>query len=101
MLWTLAIALSLVVGPSQVAAANPVAPLTQRVLRVGVADGSQPCSYRERGSWNGMAVELWQRIADQEAIPYVLVQGDTSATLLEATQRDELDVAIGCITVSP
>lgn len=89
MLWTLAIGLAV------------LAPSSQPVLRVGVVDGSQPCSYRERGSWSGMAVELWQRIADQEAIPYVLVPGNTSASLLEATRRGELDVAIGCITVSP
>lgn len=101
MLWTLTIGLALVVAPSQAAAVNPDAPPSQPVLRVGVSDGSQPCSYREGGSWSGMAVELWQRIADQEAIPYVLVPGDTSASLLKATQRGELDVAIGCITVSP
>lgn len=106
MLWTVAIGLALVMAPSQAAtqlsiAPEPVTPSMRPVLRVGVADGSQPCSYRERGSWNGMAVELWQRIADQEAIPYVLVPGETSASLLEATRRGELDVAIGCITVSP
>jgi ABC-type amino acid transport substrate-binding protein len=48
-----------------------------------------------------MAVELWQSIANQEDIPYVLVQGENSASLLAATRRGELDVAIGCITVSP
>lgn len=106
MLWTVAIGLALVMAPSQAAtqlsiAPEPVSPSMQPVLRVGVADGSQPCSYRERGSWSGMAVELWQSIADQEGIPYVLVPGETSASLLEATRRGELDVAIGCITVSP
>ncbi len=106
MLWTVAIGLALVMAPSQAAtqpsiAPEPVSPSMQPVLRVGVADGSQPCSYRERGSWSGMAVELWQSIADQEGIPYVLVPGETSASLLAATRRGELDVAIGCITVSP
>lgn len=106
MLWTVAIGLALVMAPSQAAtqlsiAPEPVTPSMQPVLRVGVADGSQPCSYRERGGWSGMAVELWQSIADQEGIPYVLVPGETSASLLEATRRGELDVAIGCITVSP
>lgn len=71
------------------------------VLRVGVADGSQPCSYQEQGSWSGMAVELWQRVADQEQLPYVLVPGESAAALLEATRRGELDVAIGCLTMSP
>ena len=106
MLWTVAIGLALVVAPSQAAtqlsvAPDPVSPSLQPVLRVGVADGSQPCSYREGGSWSGMAVELWQSIANQEDIPYVLVQGENSASLLAATRRGELDVAIGCITVSP
>jgi polar amino acid transport system substrate-binding protein len=89
--WALAISLVLTASPS----------LAGPVLRVGVADGSQPCSFREHGSWNGMAVELWQRIADQEAIPYVLVPRESAASLLEATRSGELDVAIGCITVSP
>jgi ABC-type amino acid transport substrate-binding protein len=48
-----------------------------------------------------MAVELWQRIADEEKLPYVLVPGQSAATLLAAAQRGELDVAIGCLTVSP
>jgi len=79
----------------------PLAAGATPVLRVGIADGSHPCSYRWQGSWSGLAVELWQRIADQEHLPYVLVpQPDTSA-LLAATRRGELDVAIGCITVSP
>ena len=91
MLWLLAIVVSLAAGPSQAAP----------VLRVGVADGSQPCSYRQRGSWSGMAVELWQQVADQEQIPYVLVPADNTTELLAATKRNEVDVAIGCITISP
>ena len=91
MLWLLAITVGLAAGPSQAAP----------VLRVGVADGSQPCSYRQRGSWSGMAVELWQQVADQEQIPYVMVPADNTTELLAATKRNELDVAIGCITISP
>ena len=91
MLWLLAIVVSMAAGPSQAAP----------VLRVGVADGSQPCSYRQRGSWSGMAVELWQQVADQEQIPYVLVPADNTTELLAATKRNEVDVAIGCITISP
>jgi hypothetical protein len=72
-----------------------------QILRVGVTDGSQPCSYRQQGSWSGMPVELWQRIADQEKLAYVLVPQQNAVTLLSATQRGELDAAIGRITVSP
>jgi ABC-type amino acid transport substrate-binding protein len=86
-----------VIGMILAAAPAQAAP----VLRVGVADGAQPCSYRQQGSWSGMAVELWQRIANEEKLPYVLVTSQSAATLLAATQRGELDVAIGFLTVSP
>ena len=79
----------------------PAAAMATPVLRVGLADGSQPCSYRQQGSWGGMAVELWQRIADQEQLPYVLVPQQNTAQLLSATRQGVVDVAIGCITVSP
>lgn len=88
-------------GPAQAVPAKAVPAQAAPVLRVGAADGSQPCSYRQKESWSGLAVELWQRIADQEKLPYVLVVGESTAALLEATRRGELDVAIGCLTVSP
>ena len=34
----------------------------QRVLRVGVVDGAQPCSFRREGVWRGLAVDLWSRV---------------------------------------
>lgn len=98
---------ALAIGLILAAATPPANPepamprLDMPVLRVGVADGSQPCSYRQQGSWSGMAVELWQRIADRERLPYVLVPADNTAALLQATRRGALDVAIGCLTVSP
>ncbi|MFM7732155.1 MAG: transporter substrate-binding domain-containing protein, partial [Cyanobium sp.] len=88
-------------APAAAAAPQVASPGPLRVLRVGVADGSQPCSYRRLGSWAGMAVELWQRIADQERLPYVLVPQQSTADLLATVRRGEVDVAIGCLTVSP
>lgn len=88
-----ALAIGLILATSPVQAAP--------VLRVGVADGSQPCSYLQQGGWSGLAVELWQRVADQQQLPYVLVPGESAAALLAATRRGEVDVAIGCLTVSP
>lgn len=36
-----------------------------RVLRVGVVEGSQPCSYREGGVWRGLAVDLWRKLHNE------------------------------------
>jgi polar amino acid transport system substrate-binding protein len=71
------------------------------ILQVGVVDGSPPCSYREAGVWRGLAVDLWSRIATREGLPYVLHKWSSVSALLEATGRGEVDVAVGCLNVSP
>jgi len=71
------------------------------VLRVGVVDGAQPCSFRKEGVWKGMAVEIWTKVATQERLPFVLEEWPDLRSLLEATRRQEVDVAVGCINLSP
>ena len=78
--------------------AEPTAPA---VLRVGVVDGSQPCSYREAGAWQGIAVDLWSQVAHREAIPYVLRPMPSIRAMLAATRTGQLDVAVECINLSP
>ncbi len=77
------------------------APTEATVLRVGVVDGSQPCSFREGGAWQGLAVRLWSQIAQREAIPYVLQPMPSIKAMLEATRTGQLDVAVECINLSP
>lgn len=79
------------------AAAEPLGP----VLRVGVVDGSQPCSFRDGGAWTGLAVELWARVAQREHLPYVLVPMASIRSMLEATRTGRLDVAVECINITP
>ncbi len=71
------------------------------VLEVGVTDGSAPCSYRVADAWAGLAVDLWSRIAREERLPYVMEPKADLASLLEAVRRGEVDVAVGCLNVSP
>ena len=80
----------------------PVAGLAEpRVLRVGVVDGSQPCSYRESGIWKGLAVELWTQVAQRENLHYRLIRMPSIASMLDATRTNDLDVAVECINLSP
>ena len=72
-----------------------------RVLRVGVVDGSQPCSYREAGIWKGLAVELWTQVAQRENLHYRLQPMSSIQSMLDATRSNELDVAVECINLSP
>lgn len=71
------------------------------VLRVGVVDGSQPCAWRENGVWQGLAVDLWNRIAGRERIAFVFSNWPSTQDLLKASSSDRIDVAIGCLNVSP
>lgn len=71
------------------------------VLRVGAVEGSPPCSYREAGVWRGLALDLWNRIATSERLPYVLSEWPSVQAMLDATREGRLDVAVGCINVSP
>lgn len=77
------------------------AELPLRVLRVGVVDGSQPCSYRAAGAWKGLAVDLWSRLAQREDLPYVLRPMPSIKAMLEATRTGQLDVAVECINITP
>jgi polar amino acid transport system substrate-binding protein len=90
--WVLA--LGVMLGLPGVAAAEPV-------LRVGVVEGSPPCSERDAGVWRGMAVDLWSRIATRERLPYVVSAWPSVRDLLEASRDGRLDVAVGCLSVSP
>mgnify|MGYP003336403995 CR=1 FL=1 len=77
------------------------APVGVGVLRVGVLDGSPPCSEQKGpGHWDGRAVTLWTTVASEERLPF-LMQGYTSVSaLLEASRRGAIDVGVGCLTVT-
>jgi len=92
--WGLALLLLLGAAPAQA--------VPERVLQVGVLEGSPPCSWQLRsGHWQGRAVTLWQTVANREALPYVLTGYPSAQALLEATRQGRTDVGVGCITVSP
>jgi ABC-type amino acid transport substrate-binding protein len=83
------------------ASAEPPDHEPQAVLRVGVVDGAQPCSNEENGQWHGLAVELWSRLASGERLPFVLESRPSAAALLRDVEQGNLDVGVGCLTITP
>ncbi|MFZ0406617.1 MAG: transporter substrate-binding domain-containing protein [Cyanobium sp.] len=82
--------------------AVPLPAVAAGVLRVGVLDGSPPCSQQQaRGQWQGRALDLWEVIARREQLPYVLRGYPNPLSLLNATESDQVDIGVGCLTVSP
>lgn len=91
-------------GSAQLAVARAAEPPwaeSPAVLRVGVVDGAQPCSDGKSGQWQGVAVELWSRLAGAEGLPYVLASRPSAAALLADVRRGRLDVGVGCLTITP
>jgi ABC-type amino acid transport substrate-binding protein len=82
--------------------AVPLPALAAGVLRVGVLDGSPPCSLQKnRGQWQGRAVELWELIARREGLAYLMSGYPNPRSLLEAARNDQVDIGIGCLTMAP
>ena len=104
----------LAVGPRWVAMGSallalglvPLAPTqaarSETILRVGVLDGSPPCSeLRGPGRWEGKAVELWHFVAARERLAYTLEPYPNAKALLEASRRGAVDLGVGCLTITP
>jgi len=82
--------------------AVPLPALAAGVLRVGVLDGSPPCSVQKsRGQWQGRAVDLWELIARREGLAYLMSGYPTPRSLLEAARNDQVDIGVGCLTMAP
>jgi ABC-type amino acid transport substrate-binding protein len=96
---SLALLLALALPAAPAAAAGAIA---GPILRVGVLDGSPPCSDQTSdGRWQGRALDLWEAIASREQLPFLLRSYATAQGLLEASRRDEVDVGVGCLTIAP
>lgn len=74
---------------------------SERTLRVGVVGGSAPCTYLNHSEWRGIAIDLWRLIADHEKLSYTVSEWSSVNAMLEATRSDDLDLAVGCLSISP
>ena len=82
--------------------AVPLPALAAGVLRVGVLDGSPPCSMQKnQGQWQGLAVDLWELIARREGLAYLMSGYATPRSLLEASRNGQVDIGVGCLTMAP
>jgi len=98
---------ALAVGPALLALglatlAPPPAVWSAEILKVGVLDGSPPCSeLRGPGHWQGRAVDLWHFVAARERLAYTLEPFPNAKALLEASRRGAVDLGVGCLTITP
>jgi ABC-type amino acid transport substrate-binding protein len=70
-------------------------------LRVGFSAKSTPCTFFPEGHWQGSFYESWQEVAVAANLPFEIVHIPTFRQLLEAGQTGQVDVAVGCINMTP
>jgi ABC-type amino acid transport substrate-binding protein len=52
------------------------------------------------GTWQGISIDLWRRVADQLHLRYRFMEADTVPDLMTTTSKGEADVAVAAITVT-
>lgn len=97
-----ALGLLLAALPRDVAAQEPPAPgpaLPGRELVVGVKVTPPFVMKGARGSWSGISIELWRRVAEKLGLRYRFVEHDLKG-LLAGLERGGIDIATAALTVT-
>jgi polar amino acid transport system substrate-binding protein len=93
---SIAVALALVMPACASAAAAEDAP-----LRVAVYDVPPYGLVEPDGSIDGVSVDLWRRTAEVLGRQYRFIPVSQMEAILQGLERNEFDVAIGAITITP
>lgn len=70
-------------------------------LKVGMAVRSMPCTFFPNGQWHGSFYEIWSAVASNANLPFEVVSVPNFPQLLEAGQTGQVDVAVGCVNMTP
>lgn len=72
-----------------------------QALKVGMAEHALPCTFNPGGQWQGSFYEIWGEVSSGANVPFEIVAVPDFRGLLEAGQSGQVDVALGCINMTP
>ncbi len=75
------------------------AKLQNKVLQIGTKVAPPFSMKTTDGKWQGISIELWEKIAKQLQLEFVWKEKDLK-TLLSGVQNSELDVSIAALTIT-
>ena len=91
-----------VVSPFALAQTNGEASTTSpKTLRIGVKTAPPFVIKSEDGTYSGLAIELWQEIAQQENVQGQFFEAATADDLISGVATQEFDIGVGALTVTP
>jgi ABC-type amino acid transport substrate-binding protein len=75
-------------------------PLPDRELTVFTKEAAPFAMKAHDGTWQGISIDLWRRLADELHLRYHFVEAATVQDLMAATSKGDADAAVAAITVT-
>src|SRR5262249_50089376 len=72
----------------------------ERELVIGTKDAPPFAMKQKDGSWSGVSIELWRRIAEREGLRYRLVEAPDVQALISGVAVGSFDAAVAALTVT-
>ena len=88
------------IGVPQARAQATLEGLLQRELVIGTKEAAPFSMKSSDGTWSGISIDLWRRIADEKKIRYRFVETETVPQLIEGVTSGKFDVAVAALTVT-
>lgn len=76
-----------------------IGPVHARQLKVGVS-GSAPFVMTDGGSYSGISLDIWRRVAEDNNLRYDLIQQPSPKAGIEAVDDGSIDVLVGPISIT-
>ena len=70
------------------------------VLTVGTKEAPPFSMKASDGTWQGIGIELWRRLAAQDGLKYQFIEKASVQELVDAVAAGQLDAAVAAITVT-
>jgi len=90
--------IALYCGAVQAQPANP--PVPDKELVIGTKEAAPFAMKQADGSWHGISIDLWRRIADRLHLRYRFLEEPTVQDLVAGTADGSFDAAIAALTVT-
>jgi polar amino acid transport system substrate-binding protein len=87
-------------GPCRAQAPDNPDVFTQRELVIGTKEAPPFAMKASDGTWQGISVDLWRRVADQLHLHYRFAEAPDVQSLVDGVAAGKFDVAVAAVTVT-
>jgi polar amino acid transport system substrate-binding protein len=87
-------------GPCRAQTAVDAGALSQRELVIGTKEAAPFAIKAADGTWQGISIDLWRRVADQLHLRYRFVETPGVQELIDGVTAGKFDVAVAALTVT-